>query len=269
MLNRNEPGRYIPRNIQGFFENDAQVDYIEGLWYELVVEAKLALISWFKSESIHSIYVRGTVARGQAVPYVSDLDLVLIANYPVDELTWYQNPQVETILASYNFAVKIDLTAESILNGLSDETKFLLKTQGVCIYGRNIIAYLPDYQILSLPLIYIPIFSEQLRETIALIQTSGRELMPINDVYMNCCRRIMKQIIRVAGMISVDVCNEYSPDLYLAYTCFKSKYPELAPNIEMAMRMVNLQNMPPSELLRYLTSFGQWLLERLIDFDMT
>ena len=53
--------------------------------YKLVVNKIVAELLVYIKTSIHSIYIRGSVAKGIAIPFVSDIDIIVILNNPYSE----------------------------------------------------------------------------------------------------------------------------------------------------------------------------------------
>lgn len=100
---------------------------------------------------IHSIYLYGSVARGEALPGVSDLDITLLLNKPADSEAlqrleaWRQAFQLEQRIVS-----KVDFDIGSVDEALApehhDSWGFWLKHHCRCLWGEDLSAAFPLFQ---------------------------------------------------------------------------------------------------------------------------
>ncbi|HEM8291357.1 TPA: nucleotidyltransferase domain-containing protein [Providencia stuartii] len=54
--------------------------------FQQVITESINCLSALLNKNLHSIYIYGSVAKGQATPYKSDLDLCVIVNQPVNQI---------------------------------------------------------------------------------------------------------------------------------------------------------------------------------------
>ncbi|WP_232096326.1 nucleotidyltransferase domain-containing protein [Serratia ureilytica] len=100
---------------------------------------------------IHSIYLYGSVARGEALPGVSDLDITLLLIKPADSgvlqrlEAWRQAFQLEQRLVS-----KVDFDIGCVDEALApehhDSWGFWLKHHCRCLWGEDVSAVFPLFQ---------------------------------------------------------------------------------------------------------------------------
>ncbi|HGE6719895.1 TPA: nucleotidyltransferase family protein [Serratia marcescens] len=100
---------------------------------------------------IHSIYLYGSVARGEALPGVSDLDITLLLIKPADSgalqrlEAWRQAFQLEQRLVS-----KVDFDIGCVDEALApehhDSWGFWLKHHCRCLWGEDVSAAFPLFQ---------------------------------------------------------------------------------------------------------------------------
>ncbi|MEM5443224.1 nucleotidyltransferase domain-containing protein [Serratia marcescens] len=100
---------------------------------------------------IHSIYLYGSVARGEAIPGVSDLDITLLLIKPADSEalqrleTWRQAFQLEQRIVS-----KVDFDIGSVEEALNPEHchswGFWLKHHCRCLWGEDVSAAFPLFR---------------------------------------------------------------------------------------------------------------------------
>lgn len=70
-------GSYQEVDAQGYLTKIADASKIQDEWVEVINSAKHAYLEKW-SEAIHSIYVRGSIAKGWAVKGVSDVDSLAV-----------------------------------------------------------------------------------------------------------------------------------------------------------------------------------------------
>lgn len=92
---------------------------------------------------LHSIYVYGSVAKGQAVPYRSDLDLCLIFTRKIDEIEQRQLNEVHSYLEqTHNIVSKIDFDIGILADVIDERNRFSwgywLKHHCRCIFGDDL-----------------------------------------------------------------------------------------------------------------------------------
>ncbi|MDI9109383.1 MULTISPECIES: nucleotidyltransferase domain-containing protein [Serratia] len=100
---------------------------------------------------IHSIYLYGSVARGEAIPGVSDLDITLLLTKPADSEAlqrleaWRQAFQLEQRIVS-----KVDFDIGSVDEALKpehhDSWGFWLKHHCRCLWGEDVSAAFPPFR---------------------------------------------------------------------------------------------------------------------------
>jgi len=103
----------------------------------------LKQVEEFKDE-IHSIYVRGSVANGQAIDNFSDIDLIIFLHEQKDSVAKsiqeYQEKTKNTIFKEYPFVTALELGLAPI-NYVAKhryEMSFILKHMAICMYGKDL-----------------------------------------------------------------------------------------------------------------------------------
>ncbi|WP_161603094.1 nucleotidyltransferase domain-containing protein [Amphibacillus jilinensis] len=100
------------------------------------------------AEKLHSIYIYGSVGRGEAVAYKSDLDLTVIVKSPTtlaekNEL----NEKTLSLLRRHKEIIKIDYDIGESKEALAQENLyewgFWLRHMCTCIYGEDISTTFP------------------------------------------------------------------------------------------------------------------------------
>ena len=254
-------GRYFEVNNKGYIENFCHLSLIPKKWIVLVNEL---MDLYTKSVSdIHSIYIRGSVARGRPIDGSSDIDMVVILNnrsYLTDTNLDMENKEfVKVLINKYPFCTKIDTTLEYDPFDLDIETMFLLKTQSICLYGDNCIPKLQEFKLQDVLRIYYPILSKELP---AFLEAACRTFLTQAEL-RELTRKSMKRLIRVAGIISFQNENRYTPDLYLCYSSFQKRYPQFKNDIKKALEIAVFQNATQAELEYLYNHLGKWILSHM------
>tara|TARA_Y100000401_G_C8289381_1_gene207807 strand:+ start:65 stop:829 length:765 start_codon:yes stop_codon:yes gene_type:complete len=143
------------------------IDNLQPKWKEAVKWS----VNYFKdiiSDTLLSMYVRGSTAQGTSVDTFSDLDLVLILKnnkkskeikYMLDNVLCDKSPN--EFIEKFKFINGIDVTSITIndINNISpsldiDYLLFNIKHHSICMYGDNVQDRIYNYTIYNLPKIH-------------------------------------------------------------------------------------------------------------------
>ena len=133
----------------------------------------------------------------------------------------------------------------------------MIQTHSVCIFGEDVRMFLPKYKV-SQELAYEHII--QLRKQIGQARKELIHNKGVGDI-ADCCRWIMKIIIRAGLALTIDREGLYTRDLYPAYTLFSKHFPEQEENMREALQYVIEPINDINEILLFLNTFGEWLIE--------
>lgn len=129
-------------NNEGFIVNPCKVEYITPD-YRKLIDDLLCQLQTCLGDKLHSVYLYGSVARGDARQYQSDLDLSLVFNQELTEQEQHALKGIQrTTQQRYDFVTKIDFDPGIIHQVLLPEEKyrwhFWLKHCCCCIYGEDL-----------------------------------------------------------------------------------------------------------------------------------
>ena len=145
-------------DANGFIVNPCQVEKIAPA-YRKLLDALLNQLQTQLGDNLHSVYLYGSVARGEARQYHSDLDLSLIFHHPLtdSELHMLEDIQHNT-LQCFDFVTKIDFDPGVLPQVLLAEEEyrwhFWLKHCCCCIYGEEDLSLRFAWQKPSLAIAY-------------------------------------------------------------------------------------------------------------------
>lgn len=135
-------GRFFPQDEAGWIVNHLDDVAFQPEWTELVEHARRSLIDLF-TPSLEAIYLRGSVAEGRARAYTSDLDIIVLASNPIQDLS----PLVADLERAHTIAreVAVDAFDTRKVKTTADLAymRVVLKIQARLLHGTDIRPALP------------------------------------------------------------------------------------------------------------------------------
>ncbi|HEY0081516.1 MAG TPA: nucleotidyltransferase domain-containing protein [Pyrinomonadaceae bacterium] len=272
-----EIGQILETNDAGFIVNHSRVEKIVEPW-KPVVEAVSDGYLKHLSDNVHSIYIRGSVARGLAREGISDVDSFAVVREPVSDLAWAASLSRE-IGRRFPFCVGVEvvcLTHDELLQG-DDEYhaswRMMLKTQCVCVFGEDLAGRLPDYK----PGAETVVHATDLRRQVQRLTDDLRALLLFgrlpfgNRLFKSSdggygplvslgCAELMKRIVRTGFEIVMEKEGVYTRDLYPCYKIFSKHFPARERSMRRALELAINPTSDPKELLEFLEDFGPWMI---------
>jgi hypothetical protein len=256
-------GTYFELDPQGFVINPASIEKIQSKWLPAIQDV-VEVYKKVLGDKLINIYIRGSVAKGQAVDGISDLDTYCFIENPNTESI----EEYKAVLISYRD--EIDTYKESIelkYNFISDielqvhpkkriDKELIMLSQSVCVFGEpfEIQKLKPGKDLAS----HSPGFERFLTglDDFFNSETSTER----NKVK---CSWVMKRFLRTGFEICMERSNRYTRDLYKCYETFIEYYPEK----ELQMReILELALNPTSDrqkIKQIVDSFGPWLQRKI------
>ncbi len=253
-------GHFCLVDETGYIINDAHINKIQPAFLEVIQEVKNTCFQSLQDD-LHSIYIRGSVPRGIGIEGIADIDvIILVRKAPKDiDLEWSENIE-QQLLQKFNSISGVELSFYDVEEVLHSNRfsfiSFMIQTHGICIFGEDIRPRLPKYKV-SKELAYEHLNHLQAQVEQAceeLIHNKGRE--DIED----CCRWIMKIVVRAGLALTIDKAGLYSRDLYPAYELFSKHFPEQEHNMRRALRYAVNPIDDIIEILAFLDNFGGWMI---------
>ncbi|MBO1581653.1 nucleotidyltransferase [Bacillus sp. XF8] len=253
-------GRFCPVDGTGYIINDSHINNIQPVFLRVIQEVKDICFRLLQDD-LHSIYIRGSVPRGIGIKGIADIDtIILVRKDPKKiDLEWIESVE-QQLLQKFDCISGVELSfydvEEVIHSAHFSFISFMIQTHGVCIFGEDIRPRLPKYKVSKElayeHLIHLQAQIEQAREE--LIHNEGRE--DIKD----CCRWIMKIVVRAGLALTIDREGLYSRDLYPAYEMFSMHFPEQEQNMRKALQYAIDPLDDTMGILVFLETFGNWMI---------
>jgi predicted nucleotidyltransferase len=266
MIEPKRVGRFLATDQWGHVQPDVSVELIGLHWRPLVEFVASALTA---RDGVLSVYVRGSIPRGLAVPGVSDVDFIYLS-----ELAF----ELADLALEEEVKARFPLVAELKLFRLSRAEfnrthppqrrpyfHMLIKTQSLRLAGEDLVKHVEPFKI-GLDMVS-HIFA--LANEFARSRQWLSKLPPLipddqkTEIERSVRRWISKRIVRAGFEATMDRTDRYTRDLYLCYEQFCSFYPRRASQMYDVLKnsLNGGENVASyAELVRFLTSEGDRLL---------
>ena len=264
MDSNNNQMKFLPKDDNGHIINDTDPNKISADFLPLISEVKNIIIDTL-GNSLHSIYLTGSVPRGVAEINKSDLDVFAILNPGAsDENTALKaiNESIKKVLQATDVVSKVDIElwrfeevfpdANSIneiqIKNTLSIFDIILKNSSLCSYGDDLSAHIlpikPDASLANDELIMIHQDIAQARQEISKA-TSEEEVK-------YWCKRVMKNIIRAGFCLCMPIIQEQTREITLCADVFSKHYPDLKEFVRKTMYWIKSPSGNQQEVLKFL-----------------
>ncbi len=245
-------GRYFQLDEQGFVLNDTRSDAIP-IYLNQLLETITAAYQATYGDALHSVWLRGSLARGLFVQSISDIDtfaLVYQAN-----IRWKNVDLVNFDKSSFPFEVECCISSFSeTFTQQNPALAMQIQTQAHCLWGKDIRTELPKHR----PSKTMAMHYKWLVEDIQAFLIQKR-------YHPKDSQAILKLLLRSGFELVMPRLGRYTPDLYYCYISFACYYPDK----ELLMREILWHYLNPLDFERivYLVrTLGTWMLKEYEDF---
>ncbi|MFS0780697.1 nucleotidyltransferase [Bacillus sp. 1P06AnD] len=254
-------GSICPTDGTGTILNDSSLSKVPHCFMQAIEQLKAAYLEHM-AETIHSIYIRGSIPRGFGIEGVSDLDSICVINKPYTEVNTAWRQETEEKLVHNNpciTGIEIQFVQVDLLKKQSHFhiLPFMIKTHSICVYGDNLIPELPQYECDS------PVANFHLMSIGTNIQQAKDDVQGNNDDddKKECCQWIAKQLVRAGMALTIPIEHAYTRDLFPAYTLFCKLYPDKSEEMMAVLKLAIDPVSDERQLIDLLNSIGNWLIE--------
>jgi ribosomal protein L16 Arg81 hydroxylase len=204
-------GGFQPLDADGFLINTARIEKIDAKYQPIIQQTVLKIQQIYEKQWL-SIYLKGSVPRGLAIDFVSDLDILVIHTAePI--LTDWQNDFKQNILKEYPFLSRLDIQHFTYAQLRKNKAmKFLIKTQSILLAGSDLTAQMAPFQISESCQLVLPRLERDLRN--AKLQTPQYQH---EFEFKKMGSWVAKRVLRGAFEAIMVETQQYTRDLY--YCC--------------------------------------------------
>jgi len=244
-------GDFFETDFDGYIINPTSLDKIQ-LEYKDILNDIVEIYKKRFGAKLHSVYVRGSVAKGTAIENISDIDTWCVVNDLEENIKTSWQLYIKELFKKYPEFDDIEM-GETLLGDIGRGYKILLH-QSVCIYGESV--NVPKKKINSQLAMHAPNFEERFDWFVDLIE---KDTSPAN--IRRKCVWLMKTFLRIGLELTLDRVGKYSRDLYPCYEIFSEYYPEKEPEMRRALYLALNPIDDLNILNNFKEDFGNWLLQ--------
>ena len=252
-------GSYLELDEHGFLQSRADAANISGGWLRAVrMLTDAYLEKW--DRDIHSVYVRGSLAKGLAVEGVSDIDSLAVLlpgkvqTESYDEFGVWAEKVEESVQETFSFVTGVEFGLETFagVRERDNPYTFIIKTEAACVYGESLVESIDPYLLSPEIAFQTRYFEQHLKQFSSEYPDKSEADEPDYLVWL------MRRFLRLGmELVMVDE-KRYTRDLYLCYESFAKHYPEQAAEMYRALELaVNPKTGPATE--SFVQEFGAWL----------
>jgi hypothetical protein len=255
-------GKFNDLDSEGYILNSGVYPVIQKEYKAPVQKSIDAVLEHF-SEIIHSIYLRGSVAKGIAILNVSDIDFIFISTIELtkEEKSILYDEIEPKICVEFPYINGIELHFQTLDSLQQNWVQFMMSTQCVCIYGEDLNLTLPKFKIDENAYSHIG----SLESDISSIQEEFIKETNSDEI-KSACTWIMKRIVRVGFEICIrrgERAQKYTRDLYPCYEVFSEYYPERKAEMFEALTLAIYPIDDKDKIDKILCDLGQFLISEI------
>lgn len=252
-------GSYLGLDESGYIINPASLEKVQERYLPVIEEVKQEYIKHFGA-NLHSIYLRGSVAKGEAIENVSDIDsfaIVSLKNAEID--TDWTSAFNQSLVASHPFITGVEIVVIPMgeLEGCSGD-KIMIKTQSICIYGESISDALPLMKPGKDIAQHVKGIEREIEKTKAWLEGSHAE-----EEIKQKCIWIMKRVLRSGFELVMEDLQKYTRDIYCCYHGFSEVYPEKKEAMYQVLELAVEPTLDKSKILGVLDGIEKWLKKEI------
>ncbi len=242
----------------GFIVTKTSAIKIKKPFSRIVAEVKADLLAKF-ADQMHSIYIYGSIATGEAKLKKSDLDvLVVFKKKPSPKL----KSQIENVSEKLSKEYKTFVREVGI--ALSDVKEVHADTYGwgcfmkhlcVDIYGENLSAKLAKFKPTER---VAQAFNGDCKKVVESAIKKLSANLSKEDV-QKICSSTMRKIVRTGFSLVMDQEKSWTTDLEKSYLVFAKYYPEQKAKMKEALDMALTPTSDKDKLIEFLKGLKLWL----------
>lgn len=218
MIEIKPQGSYFETDSEGFLINPTSMEKLQSKWKGVVDD----VIGHYKEkygERLTHVYVRGSVAKGEAIEDVSDVDTFAYVDIPKDEIKHgLHTEKADALKKKYPFVDDIEYGVEPTPKEIIGSDALMLN-QSLCVFGTPL--KVPKLKPGKDTILHVPNIHERVKY---LDEFFSKEQPP--EEIESACVWIMKGLLRSGCELVMERSGKYTRDLYRCYELFAEYYPE-------------------------------------------
>lgn len=246
-------GSFFPQDKNGFILNDTSISKVPTQWLPVIEKIKNSYLDHF-GKQVHSIYLRGSVARGNSVDGFSDIDVFALVNGLEErwKMADWQSDLQEELQAEFSFVKDVEMMLTQYFDDFYQKNprlSMIIKTQSLCIYGEDLNEAIPPF----LP-------NEKMILNLTWLEEDVEDFLQKQKITKKDCQEIAKILIRSGFELVMEKEQKYTTDLYLCYQVFSKYYPIKKSEMEKMLHLYLNPVDDDSYLKTLVQNLGKWIL---------
>lgn len=248
-------GSYFEVDEDGYIINPASLEKIQGEWKELVDD----IVEVYKKaygENLKQVYIRGSVAKGEAVKGISDIDTFAYVDLSPEYLKENNtNREIrKDLVEKYQFVEDIEMGAFP-LSEIPDD--YITLNQSICVYGKPI--EIPRMKPGKEMAIHSPNFHNRF---VWFEKFLAKKSEPEEEIKKGCVW-LMKGLLRVGFELTMERSGKYTRDLYRCYETFSEYYPEKEAEMREVLHLALNPTSDKNKIKEIMDNLGVWILSEI------
>ncbi len=226
-------GSVLGVDKDGYIVSSSAVEKMQAKWRE-AAEAVVEVCRRVLGENLHSVYVRGSASRGEAIDGMSDLDMMVVVREYLGEKQKSELDSVRRNLEKcYPFCRGIETSVKLLepLESRQNPNWFLIKVYSVCVYGQDLANVLPAVKPGRSMVLHALDVREELLAIILKFENGEYAFTAGRCVWM------MKRLLRSGAELVMEREQGYTRDLYYCYSLFSKYYPDKEPEMRQVLEL--------------------------------
>lgn len=249
-------GSLLRVNENGFLFSDLKKNSIQPKWGKAVKKAVLILKK--QIPGIHSVYVRGSVATGRAIDYVSDVDFLVVTKKQTRDVykqrVFYN---LEILARKFQFVTRFDVGYYTEKDIVHVKERVLVKLRSVCVYGNDISHKIPALKPGKDICVTLLGLEREIEQTLSEI----KEGYYTKENTKAMCTWMMKRLVRGGLELVSERDGVFTRDLYLCYENFSIHYPKYKKHSYEALELAIYPEDNLVKIRKVIKAFGGFLIK--------
>ena len=259
-------GRYAKTDLNGFIIPDVAWNNILPHWKDLITD----IIPQIRhDDNIVSLYVRGSVPRGLAIDYVSDLDLVFLVKEKTEKLPQDTIDFRQRLLCRDKFCTGIewaryDLTElHSTIPGQLTRFATLLKTQCLYLWGQDVAPDIPKIKPGLAMASHIYSFAKDWADYPAKLE-SAQTQSRLDDMCLWMGKRILRTLFELSSLKK----PRFTRDLYFCYAGAAEIYPDIKADLYRVLECSLSKSVDKNTILPIFSSTASFAIQKIKETNL-
>ena len=210
---------------------------------------------------LHSVYIRGSVAKGSFVPRISDIDPVIVTTVEPSDSDFAQlKTAFIKLCEQYPSVTNIEKNVQ-VLDKFVAARNPIYKYQTVCVFGEDLSEKMEPLRLGKETVVHLPKILASIDESIPRIQNQTESKWIKHWSIWMC-----KQLIRSAHELVAEELGRFARDIFPCYEGASKLYPKYEPLLKRTAEIAVFGTTDKRELLKITSEMRLFLAPEIEKF---